>query len=592
MADPSNTPPAPAPSTASAGVPPKEKEPKQRKPRRGSGNAYDHQRAGRRFFGIVAGVLVFFALVYLTARLAWPPKLMTHGALDFVELNHLRQVTIQSAEDIEWFVGKEKALPLLAQMDERNQQIAETHARAVQRMTELASRLDAGLSDEASAVLLALERGRRNELPRLRPRASVRDAIRRLRETLGCRGHCAGRVRCQCGSDGDPQPSRTAACKDCSPPECRCDEDAAPTGGRARADGEPFDDVSRLLASLESFHRLLTNQFVAPREWMQWHETIHTNVSARLSNLVTTLKALEAAANLPSATTNASSAALTNLADQVRAVRAGLESVSHVLLAPPDFPSTATNAALIGQLQQTAGELRQLYRPPQSPPVLFAAFSQRLTDDDRASIGLPLLFEIQRLLERLESLQADQWRTVLALQRPEKFNLFWCTPAGSFWEVIFWTIFGVCANLLYHTAQALRRKEFSPVERSVGYAKLLYGPAVSVALALALVNGLASLMGDEVRVWSLPLLGFLFGYNARKAAQVVDHLSETVLNRLRGSVAKPAAERLAAERGARREIQTAVKPITSVAEFAAEAQREAGKALHRVVARLDRKAST
>ena len=48
-------------------------------------------------------------------------------------------------------------------------------------------------------------------------------------------------------------------------------------------------------------------------------------------------------------------------------------------------------------------------------------------------------------------------------------------------------------------------------------------------LVLAMINGFFQLESYEVRVWTLPLASFLFGYASRRTARLVDRLLERFL---------------------------------------------------------------
>ena len=96
-------------------------------------------------------------------------------------------------------------------------------------------------------------------------------------------------------------------------------------------------------------------------------------------------------------------------------------------------------------------------------------------------------------------------------------------------EVLFWALFGVLTNLLVNATEYLRKGTFQPRERWVAYTKLLYGPIFAVILVLAMINGFFETESYEVRVWTLPLVSFLFGYASRRTARLIDRLLERFL---------------------------------------------------------------
>ena len=129
------------------------------------GAAYDFDHKGKAFIWLIVGILAGLVCVYTVARTIWPPEETVYAALDFVHLNRFGEVTIKSAEDIHWFIGKEKAVPLLTAMDARNKQIVELRGRARSLLAEFSRRSPAGLNAQITGVVRALENGELADLP-------------------------------------------------------------------------------------------------------------------------------------------------------------------------------------------------------------------------------------------------------------------------------------------------------------------------------------------------------------------------------------------------------------------------------------------
>jgi hypothetical protein len=134
-------------------------------------------------------------------------------------------------------------------------------------------------------------------------------------------------------------------------------------------------------------------------------------------------------------------------------------------------------------------------------------------------------------LDRLAQLKRDQQALAERLSPALPDAYFWTSPALSILEVLFWAFFGVSTQLLVRTAESLRRGEFRPPERVVGHTKLMYGPVLAVALVGASINGLIQPDDPVLRVWALPLVGFLCGYASRWIAHALDRLFERVFGR-------------------------------------------------------------
>jgi hypothetical protein len=155
-------------------------------------------------------------------------------------------------------------------------------------------------------------------------------------------------------------------------------------------------------------------------------------------------------------------------------------------------------------------------------------------------------------VNQLSQLRSDQIMTRGDAKPPRKYMVFWMSPYGVLFEALFWSLFGTLTSLVFHSARALTVKNFAkdgfkPIERWVGFSKIIYGPIVTAVLVFALWLGLIEFGGPELRSWSLPLIGVLIGFNVRKAVDIVDELSRGMLDRFRKSSLRSDAERQAAE---------------------------------------------
>jgi hypothetical protein len=139
------------------------------------------------------------------------------------------------------------------------------------------------------------------------------------------------------------------------------------------------------------------------------------------------------------------------------------------------------------------------------------------------------IVELGQDLNRLAMLRREQEVLARRLTPPLSRLFFWTSPVYSIFEVLFWALFGVLTNLLVNATEYLRKGRFQPRERWVAYTKLLYGPIFALILVLAMINGFFRLESYEVRVWTLPLVSFLFGYASRRTARLVDRLLERFL---------------------------------------------------------------
>ena len=144
---------------------------------------------------------------------------------------------------------------------------------------------------------------------------------------------------------------------------------------------------------------------------------------------------------------------------------------------------------------------------------------------------------LQIEVSQLEELKAEQLHELVGLGPPTFSRMFfWTTPTLSIVEVLFFALFGVLTNLLVNSAEFLRKGEFRPAERWVAYTKLVYGPVLAVILTTAMVMGWFDAGGYNVRVYTLPLLGFVFGYASRRVVTLFDELVGRILGSVGTSV--------------------------------------------------------
>jgi hypothetical protein len=112
-------------------------------------------------------------------------------------------------------------------------------------------------------------------------------------------------------------------------------------------------------------------------------------------------------------------------------------------------------------------------------------------------------------------------------------SCFWLVGKKMYWEIIFWSLFGVLANALYHSAQRIRKKQFKRSEMVVYISKLLYAPFVVMVIFLshqALVeNGdLAEISTGHGAV----VISFILGFFSGRAIGLLNKLKDLLLPRM------------------------------------------------------------
>ena len=183
-----------------------------------------------------------------------------------------------------------------------------------------------------------------------------------------------------------------------------------------------------------------------------------------------------------------------------------------------------------------------------------------------------LINQTEETLRELSELQREQQESLTLFGPPEKFKLFWVSPWGIIFEVTAWSLFGLFASLLFHSARYARKGKFKESETAVGWTKLFYTPVVAVVLVLAIADGLLHVGSIGTRIWLIPLFGFLAGFNSRKAARLVDALSNWVLGRMARSLEGDAPASATATNTGIADIRNALTPPETFDDIGTQAK--------------------
>lgn len=137
------------------------------------------------------------------------------------------------------------------------------------------------------------------------------------------------------------------------------------------------------------------------------------------------------------------------------------------------------------------------------------------------------------LQKQLQSMGLSTFMQTLPTLVLQVDSCFWLVGKWLYWEIIFWTLFGVLANALFHSAQRIRRKQFRRAEIVVYISKLLYAPFVVLVIFLsqqALVNSgdLAHLNAGLGAI----VLSFVLGFFSGRAIGLLNKLKDLLLPRM------------------------------------------------------------
>ncbi len=126
-------------------------------------------------------------------------------------------------------------------------------------------------------------------------------------------------------------------------------------------------------------------------------------------------------------------------------------------------------------------------------------------------------------------LDASKLRFFLTEYRYERPAPFWLTGEMMYLEIIFWSLFGVLASLLYHGTEAIRQQKFDARELSIHWAKLIYTPLITVILIISvdtLIEG-GNLNLQGLNHW-LIVVSFILGFYSRRSIDLLDRIKEII----------------------------------------------------------------
>lgn len=161
------------------------------------------------------------------------------------------------------------------------------------------------------------------------------------------------------------------------------------------------------------------------------------------------------------------------------------------------------------------------------------------TDASRKESVFKYIFSVRKpysradsatLVSQFQSYTPQQFSAVLSNYPIKVKSYFWLTDKMVYLEILFWSIFGLIASLLYNVSESLRTGEFMPAEISVHVAKLFYAPLCAVVIYLS-INALTS-SGDLALTEfsnSTIVLSFILGFFSGRTIELLNKVKDLLL---------------------------------------------------------------
>jgi hypothetical protein len=137
---------------------------------------------------------------------------------------------------------------------------------------------------------------------------------------------------------------------------------------------------------------------------------------------------------------------------------------------------------------------------------------------------------ISNLFEILKPYSPNEYIIVLTSTKIKLSSFFWLTGKLQAVEIVFWSVFGVLASLLYTGSEAMRHSDFNSKEVAVHIAKLFYAPLCTIVIILS-INALTS-NGDvsieQFQYW-LIVLSFILGFFSGRTIELLNKIKDLIL---------------------------------------------------------------
>lgn len=108
-------------------------------------------------------------------------------------------------------------------------------------------------------------------------------------------------------------------------------------------------------------------------------------------------------------------------------------------------------------------------------------------------------------------------------------SYFWLSDEKRYYEVLFWSLFGVLCSLLYFLSDFISKGQFKETELPVYIAKLFYAPLMAVAITFAYKNVIGTPAGIDDSSYGLLFISFVLGLFSARMYDVFNRIKEALI---------------------------------------------------------------
>lgn len=109
-------------------------------------------------------------------------------------------------------------------------------------------------------------------------------------------------------------------------------------------------------------------------------------------------------------------------------------------------------------------------------------------------------------------------------------SYFWLNGDRKYLEVIFWSVFGVLASLLYIASEKMRKNDFKPGELPVYWAKLFYAPLITLIIVFSykIITSSGEAKFDNTSI-EIIIFSFVLGFFSGRAIELLNKIKDVIL---------------------------------------------------------------
>jgi hypothetical protein len=157
----------------------------------------------------------------------------------------------------------------------------------------------------------------------------------------------------------------------------------------------------------------------------------------------------------------------------------------------------------------------------------------------RKAVALSYIFSTRHLsstkdssniVTHFKSLDLQQFTMVVSKYPFKVRSYFWLTDDAVYLEIVFWSLFGLIASLLYNVSEALRTEDFDLDEVAVHIAKFFYAPfcALIIYFSFNLISSKGDASLNQISNGTI-VLAFILGFFSGRTIELLNKIKELIL---------------------------------------------------------------